>query len=238
LIKIEGGAGVIKPKLFTTESVQAILDGRKTQHRDVAKVSFLEGYNPQWTGYRPVIEYGKFFLEGSKHTIATKEVKLPYQPGDILWVREKWRERWGEAYANYGSGEAYPIDDVREIEYEAGGNGFFMGACNLCPDEPTIKFGEWEKWRPSIHMPKAVCRFWLKVKSVQVERLKDIMEEDAEREGVKAYGPNNCSGTSARIAFAEIWDTLYEKQGYGWDSNPWVWVIEFERTDKPEGWLV
>ena len=64
----------------------------------------------------------------------------------------------------------------------------------------------------------------------RVERLQDITEEQAEKEGVKAYGQNNCSGTSARIAFAELWDSISETK-FEWRANPWVWVIEFERVE-------
>jgi hypothetical protein len=134
------------------------------------------------------------------------------------------------AYANYGTGNAYPIDDVREIEYKAGGNGFFMHGCNLCPDEPTVKWGEWSKWRPSIYMPREAARIFLRVTNVRVERVQEITEEDAVKEGAKAYGPNNCSGTSARIAFAELWDGVYNN----WRENPWVWVYEFERVSEDE----
>jgi hypothetical protein len=100
----------------------------------------------------------------------------------------------------------------------------------------TIKYGKADglKWRPSIFMPKEAARLFLQVANVRVERLQDITEEDALKEGVKAYGPNNCSGTSARIAFAELWDSLNEKRGYGWNTNCWVWVIEFERVEGEE----
>ncbi len=91
---------------------------------------------------------------------------------------------------------------------------------------------QFRKKLPSIFMPKAAARIWLEVVSVRVERLQDITEEDAVKEGVKAYGPNNCSGTSARIAFAELWDSLNEKRGYGWDTSPWVWVVEFRRVER------
>jgi hypothetical protein len=72
---------------------------------------------------------------------------------------------------------------------------------------------------------------FLRVVDVRAERLWGITEEGAQAEGVKAYGRNNCSGTSARIAFAELWDSIYEGKGYGWQSNPWVWVTTFERVD-------
>jgi hypothetical protein len=88
------------------------------------------------------------------------------------------------------------------------------------------------KWKPSIHMPREAARIFLKVTNVRVERLQDISEDEAIKEGAKAYGPNNCSGTSARIAFAEIWDKTTTE--HEWRTNPWVWVIEFEKISKDE----
>jgi hypothetical protein len=207
------------PILFSSEMVRAILDGRKTQTRRII--------NPQ---PKTIIKDPRNRLPEAFWVDGEKWIKCRYgQPGDRLWVRETWRDRWGMAYANYGTGNAYPIDDVREIEYKAGGNGFFTHGCNLCPDEPTVKWGEWSKWRPSIFMPREAARIFLRVTNVRVERLQDISEDDARAEGVRAYGPNNCSGTSARIAFAELWDSINAKRGYGWDTNPWVWVVKFHR---------
>lgn len=86
-------------------------------------------------------------------------------------------------------------------------------------------------WRPSIRMPKEAARIFLQVTDVRVERLQDITEEQAEKEGATAYGPPNCSGTSSRIAFAEIWDRTVKRKEYEWPSDPWVWMIEFERVE-------
>ena len=210
----------MKSILLKAWEVKAILDGRKTQTRRVIKIDDApENWKKSIAG-TSIVRTSPYDAKLSR-----------YAPGDILWVRETWRDRWGMAYANYGTGNAYPIDDVREIEYKAGGNGFFMHGCNLCPDEPTVKWGEWSKWRPSIFMPREAARIFLRVTNVRVERLQDISEDDARAEGVRAYGPNNCSGTSARIAFAELWDSLNAKRGFGWDTNPWVWVIKFHRLE-------
>ena len=128
-----------------------------------------------------------------------------YQVGDILWVRETWGKDENGEYVyrtNYGTTE----DD----------------------SFPPSMF----KWKPSIHMPKEAARIFLKVTNIRVERLQDISEEEAIKEGAKAYGPNNCSGTSTRIAFAEIWDKTTTE--HEWRTNPWVWVIEFEKISKEE----
>ena len=78
-------------------------------------------------------------------------------------------------------------------------------------------------------MPREAARIFLRVTNVRVERLQEITEDEAIKEGAKAYGQNNCSGTSARIAFAEIWDRTTTE--YEWRTNPWVWVYEFERVN-------
>lgn len=85
-------------------------------------------------------------------------------------------------------------------------------------------------WHPSIHMPKEAARIWLKCTEVRVERLQEITDDQAEREGCFDY-------TSTANGFFYIWDSTIKKSAldrYGWDANPWVWVIEFERCEKPE----
>ena len=90
------------------------------------------------------------------------------------------------------------------------------------------------KWRPSIFMPREAARIFLRVTDVRAERLQDITEADAECEGVIARHDTACTGTSARISFAELWDSINNKRGYGWDKNPWIWVISFERVNISE----
>ena len=197
----------MKSILLKTWEVQAILDGIKTQTRRVIKPR--DPWKPASDGspaYVSVLmengEWGWSF-DGCIYGIIGRS---PYQPGDLLWVRETWGKDDNGEYVyrtNYGTTE----DD----------------------SFPPSMF----KWRPSIHMPEEAARLFLRVKDVRVERLQDISEDDARADGVRAYGPNNCSGTSARIAFAELWDSLNAKRGLGWDTNPWVWVIEFKVVQKP-----
>ncbi|MCP9290027.1 hypothetical protein [Gracilimonas sediminicola] len=90
-------------------------------------------------------------------------------------------------------------------------------------DSPIFK-GEGFKWKPSIHMPKEASRIWLKVKEVTVERVQDITEADCYREGIELDNhPRN-----VRSLFKELWNSINESRGYGWDKNPWVWVVKFE----------
>lgn len=190
----------MKPIIFSTPMVHAILDGRKTQTRRVIKD-------------KDITNNFDIDVDGSAYAYidqATGDSYPPthrakYQPGDILWVRETWSKDENGEYvyrANYGTTE----DD----------------------SFPPSMF----RWKPSIHMPREAARIFLKVTNVRVERLQDITEDEAIKEGAKAYGPNNCSGTSARIAFAENWDKTTTE--HEWRTNPWVWVIEFEKISKDE----
>lgn len=193
------------PIIFNTPMVRAILDERKTQTRRVIKPR--DPWKPASDGspaYVPVLmengEWGWSF-DGCIYGIIGRS---PYQPGDLLWVRETWGKDDNGEYVyrtNYGTTE----DD----------------------SFPPSMF----KWKPSIHMPREAARIFLRVTNVRVERLQEITEEEAVKEGARAYGHNNCNGTSARIAFAEIWDKTTTK--YEWRTNPWVWVIEFKVVQKP-----
>ncbi len=190
----------MKPIIFSTPMVQAILDGRKTQTRRLIKD-------------KDITNNFDIDVDGSAYAYINPETGdscpptaiAKYQVGDILWVRETWsRDESGEYVyrTNYGTTE----DD----------------------SFPPSVF----KWKPSIHMPREAARIFLLVTNVRVERVQDITEDEAIKEGAKAYGPNNCSGTSARIAFAEIWDKTTTE--HEWRTNPWVWVIEFEKISKEE----
>lgn len=95
----------------------------------------------------------------------------------------------------------------------------------------TAGYNQEPKWRPSIHMPKKAARIWLKVKDVRAERLQDIGIDGCEKEGVW------CGNNGDIFAFMKLWDSTIKKPDidcYGWNANPWVWVIEFERCEKPE----
>ena len=196
--------------LFNTEMVKAILDGRKTCTRRLVK--FLPGKNPQWTGY---IKDGLMLYNGKNEPCIRK---APYQPGDILYVRETW-----------GKG------------YEEG--TYIYKADDKLADLPTFKESTKLIYRPSIHMPKEAARIWLKVTNVRVERLQDITEAEAMLEGAIdnrgfIHSPDNEYDVihTAREHFIDIWNSTIKKSDtdkYGWNANPWVWVIEFERCEKP-----
>lgn len=207
----------IKPILFNTDMVQAILDGRKTCTRRVAKNVPCHTYRIE-----PVYENGRFQFDCfySSYVVALDAYAdfcmpclPPYQQGDILYVRETWSHPIVPSDKNR---YVYRADEVAE-------DGF--------KNEAHI-------WHPSIHMPKEAARIWLKVKDVRVERLQDITEEGAEKEGCRE---SVCSKTkfrtSAMLKFFNLWDSTIKKSDidrYSWQANPWVWVIEFERCEKPK----
>lgn len=217
----------IKPILFNTEMVQAILDGRKTCTRWICKdanectVPDMEFYNADKR------TYAVHNFADKKHTekLNIVERTCPICPGDILYVRETW---------------GYPISLNSDKQY-------VFRADNIA--ESGFK-NDSHIWRPSIHMPKEAARIWTKVTDVRVERLQDITPKDAENEGVgnlfyedigyseKNYGTEVDSEYGiAKEQFAWLWESTIKKSDidrYGWDVNPWVWVIEFERCEKPK----
>ncbi len=209
-----------KPILFNTEMVLAILDGRKTVTRRVIKLKYDNTYHKIKTD-----EYGPRLIEMQKYgknSDGTTWRKLrpyienwpPYRKGDILYVREKWQ------YMYDLNGNDRIIDDTGRYVYAADG---FDVSTWVNPDG-THRDGI--PWRPSIHMPKEAARIWLRVTDVRVERLQDIDDEGVIAEGLEIGD-----------AFDELWDSALKKSDrdrYGWNVNPYVWVIEFERCEKPE----
>lgn len=214
----------IKPILFNTEMVRAILDGRKSCTRRLVK--FLAKKNPLWTGY---IKDGLMLYNGRNEPCIRK---APYQPGDILYVRETWSEG-----------------------YEDG--TYIYRADDKLADLPTFKESSKLIYHPSIHMPKEAARIWLKVTDAKVERLQEMKPVDAIKEGaypecwdcLNTYGESGsqcCYGTEEQCSqcdevmmeWEKLWNSTIKKSDldrYGWDASPWVWVIEFERCEKPEG---
>ena len=215
----------VKPILFNTEMVKAILEGRKTVTRRVVK--FKQGQNPAWSGYIP----DGAVLYGSNNVPAAK---APFQPGDILWVRETWQFiPCIDCRLNVHGG-----CHVAPLTYDDGdtvGEGCFVYRADY-PETERIN------WKPSIHMPREAARIFLRVKDVRVERLQDMHLIDCEKEGVQLNFIKESDlvtrGIRARKRFAGVWDSTIKPADmpiYGWDANPWVWVIEFERTDDPKG---
>lgn len=208
------------PILFNVEMVRAILDGRKTCTRRICKdtnectVPDMDFFDPEKRTYA-VHNYAD-----KEHTdkLSIAERACPICPGDILYVRE--------SYSELSFGYVYKADG-----------------------ENIDHLGNVIKWHPSIHMPKEAARIWLKVTDVRVERLQEITENEAVKEGIYVSNCKDCNapfgcdtcpdeGYNEIDEFAELWNSTIKKSDfdrYGWDTNPYVWVIEFEQCEKPEG---
>ena len=133
----------------------------------------------------------------------------PYgQPGDRLWVRETWGINPNDYY---GCDEK---DRKNFVHYRADSSF-----------EPR-----W-KWRPSIHMPRWASRLTLEITGVRVERLQKMVELDLISEGFQDHFDGK-TFYPAGYFFKETWNSLNSKRGYGWDTNPWVWIVEFKRINR------
>lgn len=222
----------IKSIILNTEAVQATLDGRKSCTRRLVKPqpdgkhTFSLGFVTDSTEKK---ELGCFGFGTDKYGGSIQFAKPSYQPGDILYVRETVWQKIGH-YLDV-DGETKP-SWYNEFRYVAS------------DEKPETGWNySWVK-RPSIHMSKDAARIWLKVTDVRAERLQDITEEGAKKEGAIdnrgfIHSPNNEYDNvhTAREHFVKIWNNTIKKSNldrYGWDASPWVWVIEFERCEKPE----
>ena len=222
----------IKPILFNTEMVKAILDGRKTCARRVIKPQPQSRLCYTYAGsHKGCIGKWTYPNKGA-HEFLGEEYKLPENLMD-----EELRKRWNPPY------HTDDILYVRETWSEAYEEGTYIyRADDKLADLPTFKKSSKLIYRPSIHMPKEAARIWLKVTNVRVERLQQITEVGIRKEGIEV-DPKECVGKFDFISelfflFQRLWDSTIKKSDldrYGWDANPWVWVIEFERCEKPEG---
>jgi hypothetical protein len=240
----------VKPILFNTEMVWAIMDGRKTVTRRLIKPQPSKGKD--CVGWCIDSTSGKEIgCAGFGRYGNIEFFRPPYQIGDILYVRETWRPTVGKMHTLSRDGKriVYTSDDHNGYEYKAHCLGvsdfYFPDGFKESEDyEHMSEITSKGKWHPSIHMPKEAARIWLKVTDVRVERLKGVTEEQAAKEGAIdnrgfIHSPDNEYDEihTAREHFEKIWDSTIPKQDldtYGWDANPWVWVIEFERCEKPE----
>ena len=205
----------MKPILFNTEMVKAILEGRKTVTRRVAKgvIEFDKGhYNAlkrgEWSGAIP-------------KTTLLKEY-APFKVNDVLYVRETWHKYTKRV----GQGEGCHLQE------------FYGYKASIANSEDAN-----EKWKPSIHMPKEAARLFLRVTDVRVERLQDMTNKDCHKEGINIATDSVTDGETLKKhhdfsleRFATLWDSTIKTDQlklYGWEANPFVWVIEFEVIDKP-----
>lgn len=201
----------MKSILFNTEMVRAIMDGRKTVTRMAVKPHHLRVLDSPYHRKHPEI---------SDKVLLKRLCEPPYLPGNTIYVRETWAV-WSRAGGS-----------VPEIHYKADGETL-----------PGVK------WRPSIHMPREAARLFLRVTDVRVERLNEITEEQAREEGAEplmlSVDDENTPDDkrtwhefgSSLPGFICLWNSaikLADRARYGWDADPWVWVIKFERISREE----
>lgn len=222
---------VAKPILFNTEMVRATQNGTKTATRRAirpqpkSKLSYIfagKGVGkwsyPGKNAYKSWGDEFKLPLNISDEDLK-KYWTAPYHADDILYVRETFAELKdinGNKRFVYKSTDKYPFGE-----------------------KYIVKF----KWNPSIHMPKEAARIFLRVTNVRLERLQDIRYEDCLAEGVQLTFLQQRDltkrGLIAWNRFSVVWDSTIKKSDlskYGWNANPWVWVIEFERISREEAY--
>lgn len=212
-----------RPIIFGAESVCAILEGRKTQTRRVVK-------NPD--KYEHIRECG---------------FCCPYgQPSERLWVREAFAV---ESSYNVDDVRRYqpPHKDGRPTRYAEDGETAWWEQCHyratdpqpeLCCEHESCDGSEpcSRVWKMPLFMPRWASRITLELTEVRVERVQEITREDALAEGVhEMFKGENFPLREQRMAleqhaYAEAWDALNAKRGFGWDKNPWVWVLPFRRV--------
>lgn len=207
------------------EMIRAILDGRKTQDRRPFKSQLPEGYKfVEMTtnlGYQASVGFlwAGFDYEDNNDPIY---YKCPYgRPGDILWVKEKHKLR--------------ATEDGWQVMYPDG--KIVLTDCDVDPwtDETWMEDFEVQKWRSPIYMPKWASRIKLEITDVRVERVQDIPIKDILTEGVGHIVDEIQFDTEYKTwlqnEFKKLWNSIYTKKGFDWETNCWVWVIEFRRTD-------
>ena len=228
----------VKSILFNTEMVRAILDGRKSCTRRIVKPQQLVGLLPDKCKNGVPEEFlkeKKFmfkpYCDMTDIELINTAYNAPYQPGDIMYVRETWErfECWNCDGDERGNCPKEPKKSV------------LNKACGCYMYRATDEISGDAKWHPSIHMPKEAARIWLKVTDARMERLQDITGLSVQKEGIEVE-PNEYASkfdfiSELFLLFQRLWDSTIKKSNldrYGWNANPWVWVIEFERCDKPE----
>ena len=224
----------MKSIIFNTEMVRAIMAGRKTQIRRVIKVpdrtySIKAEAGLEWSAH-----WGEsgVDIEGNPwHAHFSKIIRPKYIAGDVLRVRETWYYEMHMHDKTNGKPDLLSGGYSHRYVYKADSPGYPV----------DVGVGQ-QGWASPVTMPREAARLFLRVTDVRVERVQDISEEGAEAEGAGTYKPRWKTDiaiapwemTTNRTKFIALWDSLYAEKGHGWDRNPWVWVIEFERIEKPQ----
>lgn len=239
----------MKPILMKGELVSQTLAGTKTQTRRVVR--------PQPpVSVTDIISNCSDFVAAYPNRKAIQpflyRTKSPYgYPGDILWVRETHAKyQVVHRVTKPGNGASYSEIGDGEIAYRADGYGTIeefkehvMLTSGFASGVEAVEVYR-DRWLPSIHMPKWACRLFLRITDIRVERVQDISEDDAIAEGIdmesefaslciniegcSAHSNDLTQGSAVMSVFQDLWDSINLKRGYGWDVNPWVWVVEYE----------
>lgn len=236
---------IAKSILFNTEMARAILDDRKTVTRRVIKLKYSnthikwhkDKYGKQLVEIQNDVEGETYGVRNDgthwQRVLAMREIKLPYKVGDILYVRETWKQ----ATTDYAGG-GYALKDLY----------LYKADKDVDTDGMIVE----DKWHPSIHMPKEAARIFLRVTDVRAERLQDIItngcltpsnihKEGLHKPCILCIHPDFDCGDYIKNKtcdlvnkYIDLWNSTVKKSDldrYGWDANPWVWVIEFERVE-------
>lgn len=201
-----------KGELFSQDMVRAYLEKRKLHTCRPAKIEFLPGFNPEWTGYRPVYEYGEFFLEGSNHQSATRRTKPKYKPGDYLYVQETWKVF-----------QIYPSTLGFDVIYRA---DEYINPCIFKDMDRYFKFQKYEAkngWQSPYFMPREAARLCGRVTKVEAMRLDDVDEQFAQEDGFLTD-----SNLPAAGKFNFFWQTQYGP------AARWMWVYWTVPVSKEE----
>lgn len=225
------------PILFTGEMVRAILEGRKTQTRRVMKLQ------PDCQGALMPAPAGKMWYIWPHLTIDGRMsdyyCACPYGlPGDQLWVRETFGLMHSSYSLEYGwENDGMYASDIPKTKPIGSGLGVIYKATDGYDKE------DGEVWRPSIYMPRWASRITLEITGIRVQRVQQITNNDVLAEGIMRGEDEDGSWLGpldryqyypfahASEAYSFLWDHINAKRGYPWDSNPFVWVIEFKRID-------
>lgn len=238
------------PISFSAEMIRAILDGRKSQTRRVIKPQ--PGWDAEavkttrigdtplvWPMTKDEMQCGHpIFIDGQKD--CAFGIRNPYgKVGDRLWVKETWADTNGESgpmLSYKAGGDRFLTDESYPVDYSRYPNCHFAMWCG------DLRRGEeGHSWRNSRFMPRWASRLTLETTGVRVERLHAIRnnDEDLDAEGIDAFweGPNEGGVFHVGkrwtdfpdVAFSWLWDSINGKKA-PWESNPWVWVVEFRRV--------
>ena len=223
-----------RPMIFNAEMVRAILDGRKTQTRRMMKNqpvlngNLYEVFGAAWSKGMTSVPA----VPG--HSLSTR---CPFgEVGDRIWVRETFQ------------GPLIPEDELSEFlganpdKFESPAYCEYAADGGPRPEYVDADDNTRHGWRPAIHMPRWASRITLEITGVRVERLNSISEQDALSEGIDAeklydsqdnydcIADHNFTGRPSAVGhFSYLWQSIYGEES--WQSNPWVWVIEFKRIE-------